>query len=29
MWGGRIAVACGWRLEVRGFRVPLQLPETS
>jgi hypothetical protein len=25
----KIAVACGWPQEVRRFRVPMQLPETS
>ena len=29
LWAGKIAVACGWRQEVRRFRVPMQLPETS
>ena len=29
LWAGRIAVACGWPQEVRRFRVPVQLPETS
>jgi hypothetical protein len=28
-WAGKIAVACGWPQEVRRFRVPMQLPETS
>ena len=28
-WAGRIAVAVGWPQEVRRFRVPMQLPETS
>ncbi len=26
---GKIAAACGWPQEVRRFRVPAQLPETS
>jgi len=29
LWAGKIAVACGWPQEVRRFRVPMQLPETS
>ncbi len=29
LWAGKIAVACGWPQEVRRFRIPLQLPETS
>jgi hypothetical protein len=29
LWAGKIAVACGWPQEVRRFRVPTQLPETS
>jgi hypothetical protein len=29
LWAGRIAAACGWPQEVRRFRVPMQLPETS
>jgi hypothetical protein len=29
MWAGKIAVACGWPQEVRRFRIPGQLPETS
>jgi hypothetical protein len=29
LWAGKIAVACGWPQEVRRFRVPAQLPETS
>jgi hypothetical protein len=28
-WAAKIAVACGWPQEVRRFRVPMQLPETS
>ena len=28
-WAGKIAVACGWPQEVRRFRVPMPLPETS
>lgn len=29
LWAAKIAVACGWSQEVRRFRVPMQLPETS
>ena len=29
LWAGKIAVACGWPQEVRRFRVPAKLPETS
>jgi hypothetical protein len=29
LWAGKVAVACGWPQEVRRFRVPGQLPETS
>jgi hypothetical protein len=29
LWAGKIAVACGWPQEVRRFRVPMQLSETS
>ena len=29
LWAGKIAVACGWPQEVRRFRNPAQLPETS
>ena len=29
LWAAKIAVACGWPQEVRRFRVPLELPETS
>jgi hypothetical protein len=29
LWAGKIAVACGWPQEVRRFRVPMQLPESS
>jgi hypothetical protein len=29
LWAGKITVACGWPQEVRRFRVPMQLPETS
>jgi hypothetical protein len=29
LWAGKIAVACGWPQEVRRFRVPMQLQETS
>jgi hypothetical protein len=29
LWAGKIAVACGWPQEVRRFRVPIQLSETS
>jgi hypothetical protein len=29
LWAGKIAVACGWPQEVRRFRVPVPLPETS
>ena len=29
LWAGKIAVACGWPQEVRRFRVPMRLPETS
>jgi len=29
LWAGKIAVACGWPLEVRRFNVPMELRETS
>ena len=29
LWAAKIAVACGWPQEVRRFRVPMQLSETS
>jgi hypothetical protein len=29
LWAGKIAVACGWPQEVRRFRVPMNLQETS
>jgi len=29
LWAGKIAVACGWPQEVRRFRVPMQLSESS
>jgi hypothetical protein len=29
LWAGKIAVACGWPQEVRRFRVPMRLPESS
>jgi hypothetical protein len=29
LWAGRLAVACGWRQEVRPFMVPMKPPETS
>src|SRR4029077_5090359 len=29
LWAGKIAAACGWPQEVRHFRVPRQLPESS
>jgi len=29
LWAGKIAVACGWPMEVRRFQVPAQLPEPS
>lgn len=28
-WAGKIAVACGWPQEVRRFRVPMKIEETS
>ena len=28
-WAGKIAVACGWPQEVRRFRSPMRIPETS
>jgi hypothetical protein len=29
LWAGKVAVACGWPQEVRRFRVPMRLPESS
>jgi hypothetical protein len=29
LWAGKIAVACGWPQEVRRFRVPMNIQETS
>jgi hypothetical protein len=29
LWAGKIAVACGWPQEVRRFRVPMNLQQTS
>jgi hypothetical protein len=29
LWAGKVAVACGWPQEVRPFRVPASIEETS